>query len=128
MTAARLEQASTEITRRRALATAATPGPWRHTANGWVIYEDGDVARALARDVDGERDPREAEHDARHIAACDPTHVLAALDAAAAVLDRHAPYRTAVMTRDWCRVCAGDDWPCPDAAAVLDLYAPQETP
>lgn len=56
--------------------------------------------------------------------------VLAAADA---TLDRHAPWGPEAWQGYY---CAGDhprdhdgrpdaDWPCPDAAAVLDLYAPE---
>lgn len=64
--------------------------------------------------------------NAAHIAANDPAHVLAVLDAAEATLRRHrredaSPY----CCCGWCSTSQHTaPWPCPDAAAVLAIYAP----
>jgi hypothetical protein len=127
----RVELARAEIARRRALAEAATAGPWEadtngccvgsHAADGWFVIEQ------YSRD-----DP---DADIAHIAANDPAHVLRVLAAADAALDRHA--RTHTCQARWLDnpAAAGDDgagryiWPqlpCAETQAVLDLYAPQE--
>lgn len=123
----RLEQARAEIARRRALAEAATPGTWTTSKAPCIVYRSGDLI-AVVHDSDIQTG------DAAYIAANDPAHVLPVLAAADATLDRHA--RTHTCQSRWLDdgQAAGDGaygryiWPylvCPDAAAVLDLYAPR---
>lgn len=107
-----LEGALAEIVRRRELAQAAAPSPWQAIGR----YVDGHFAVAICNTL------RYDEQSARHIAANDPAHVLAVLDAAEATLRRHAPMSSGVV----CSSYDCDGWPCPDAAALLDLYAPED--
>jgi hypothetical protein len=124
----RVRAARDEIARRRALAEAATPGPWE--AGERCVFYGGNDHPALLNgrtgslvsdgyDGDGGVDTPES---AAFIAANDPAHVLGVLDAAEKVLERHA--RT--LSRPLC-AWDGKSWPCPDALAVLDLYAPEAT-
>jgi hypothetical protein len=130
----RLELARAEIARRRALAEAATAGPWRGGRVGLMGGRIGVVVSSAETGtfVLGDRDREARVEDAVFIAANDPAHVLRVLDAADATLDRHAP----VQWKDYdgegfdCAGCPGAaqvPWPCADAALILDLYAPQET-
>lgn len=128
----RLARARAEIARRRALAEQATPGPWTYRP------QDGDgVADILAERVPGgilldADEDYGAPQCLAHIAANDPTHVLAVLAAADATLDRHA--RTHLCQARWLNDDEAADpderghylWPplvCADAKSVLDLYA-----
>ncbi len=72
--------------------------------------------------------------DSQFIAANDPAHVLAVLDAAEATLRQHGQWGPPGNWRAY--YCIGDhprdrdghpdaDWPCPDAAGLLDIYAPE---
>ncbi|MCU1592432.1 MAG: hypothetical protein JWP11_3688 [Frankiales bacterium] len=124
----RLEQARVEIAQRRSHAEAATAGPW--SADDREVWQSADQETVVVRSWVDENDP-----DIAHIAANDPAHVLAVLAAADATLDRHAvaawwdpefmddgdPAPCGTCTYDARRVV----WPCPDAAAVLDVYAPE---
>jgi hypothetical protein len=133
----RVELARAEIARRRALAEAATAGPWRGGRVGLMGGRIGVVVSSAETGtfVLGDRDREARVEDAVFIAANDPTHVLQTLAAADAVLDRHA--RTHVCQGRWLNdteAAAGSAgryvWPhlvCAEVQAVLDLYAPQET-
>lgn len=126
----RRAEALTEIARRRTLAEAATPGPWAATRMGLRGGTIGVVVSSAVTRwfVLADRDHEARLEDGRHIAANDPVHVLAVLDAAEATLDRHVHDGDGECL--WCTVGGGYPqrglWPCPDAAAVLDLYAPVE--
>jgi hypothetical protein len=103
----RLEKARAEIMRRRAYAETAR-------ATGWVYgVRAGD-------------EPTLAAVRAHIEAASLPSHVLQVLAAADATLDRHGPCPEC-FPHSPDPHCEGDGlaWPCPDAAAVLDLYAPE---
>jgi hypothetical protein len=114
MTADRVQAARKEIRRRRALAEAA-PERW----NAWAATAS------------------QTSPLAAYFAANDPAHVLAVLDAAEKVLERHSGVSwrgwpgtkpAAVETGIDCRGCPGREdvpWPCPNALAVLDLYVPE---
>lgn len=103
----RLEQARAEIARRRQLAEVVLPD------EAWPEERVRDRLEGRLSSV-----------DAAFVATSDPVHVLAVLAAADATLDRHAHYEA----EGTCDHCAGSrEWPCPDAAAVLDLYAPEVT-
>jgi hypothetical protein len=131
----RLELARAEIARRRALAEAATAGPWHQEPNTmagrvWVSMGSRLFPKAMGRpgsmfDCQAEGDQRQAASNAVFIATNDPAHVLAVLAAADAVLDRHAgwhwctPRANAPAYRTYTEMC-------PEAQAVLDLYTPQE--
>jgi hypothetical protein len=134
----RVELARAELARRRALAEAATAGPWRGGRVGLMGGRIGVVVSSAETGtfVLGDRDREARVEDAVFIAANDPAHVLAVLAAADTVLDRHA--RTHVCQGRWLddpEAAVGDTvgryvWPhlvCAEAQAVLDLYAPQET-
>lgn len=119
----RLVAALAEIARRREVARAATVGPWSSTRlllrNGYpgVVVSSESTGRFVIADRD-----REARlEDGQFIAANDPTHILAVLDAAEATLRRHW---SDPESGDYCYRCEVLAWPCPDAADVLDLYAP----
>lgn len=131
----RVEQARTDIARRRALAEAATQGRWKLWGMAVMADQDGTSNVDTALPVACTEDVRALRTwNAEHIAANDPAHVLAVLAAADATLDRHRrralrsapdePYcsNCCQLTHDNDLVYAA--WPCPDAAAVLDLYAP----
>lgn len=129
----RLEQARAEIARRRTLAAKATPGPWRGGRVGLMGGRIGVVVSSADTGafVLGDRDREARGEDAEHIAANDPAHVFAVLAAADATLDLHEGMRLHDGTTacDWCSCHCPErpsetPWPCPDAAAVLDLYAP----
>lgn len=122
-------RARAEIARRRTLAEAATEGPWK---GGRVGLMGGRIGVVVSQADSGlfivaDRDQAARAEDARHIAANDPTHVLAVLAAADAVLSRHQPNPVGSWASA-CTVCEDHLWPCPDAAAVLALYAPEPTP
>lgn len=136
----RLEQARAEIARRRSLAESATPGPWHDCfsvhGDPTVVTDPDRAAFTVVADI-STRPADYGRANTWHIAAAaDPVHVLAVLAAADATLDRHA--RTHTCQARW----LDDDqaaenaapttgqyvWPvlhCADAAAVLDLYAPE---
>jgi hypothetical protein len=120
---ARLEKARAEIARRCEITLAALttvddqllpispPTPW-HTPH--------ELTRRLMT----------SQSRTEHIAENSPAHVLAVLTAAAATLDRHAPLERPWLLPDERRLCTADRhamWPCPEALAVLDLYAPDGT-
>lgn len=122
----RLEQARAEIARRRALAAAATPGPWKGGRVGLMGGRVGVVVSSADTGlfVIADRDQAARAEDGAFIAANDPAHVLAVLAAADAALGRHAACDHQQCTHEpACAVC-WTSWPCPDSAAVLDLYAP----
>jgi hypothetical protein len=133
----RVELARAEIARRRALAEAATAGPWRGGRVGLMGGRIGVVVSSAETGtfVLGDRDREARVEDAVFIAVNDPAHVLRVLAAADAALDRHA--RTHTCQARWLDdpAAAGGDgagryiWPhlpCAEVQAVLDLYAPQE--
>lgn len=72
-----------ERARLRAVAEAATPGPWDAELNGGVVAYRNEGRPDIVSDY------CEAKEDAAHIAAFDPPTVLALLDALDAV---HAAY------------------------------------
>jgi hypothetical protein len=124
----RVEVARADIARRRALAEAATAGPWRGGRVGLMGGRIGVVVSSADTGtfVLGDRDREARAEDAAFIAANDPAHVLRVLDAADAVLDRHTSDGH-IDSHDCNGYSHGFDGSlCPDAAAVLDLYAPQE--
>ncbi|WP_406122958.1 DUF6221 family protein [Streptomyces canus] len=88
---------------RRALAEAASPGPWRANAeNDEVVADDGiTVAEGFA--LSG----RQLRATVDHIVANDPTDVIADLDAKLAIVDLHAPVELAGLGElmDACAVC-----------------------
>ncbi len=136
MTADRVQQAREEIRRRRALAEAATPGPWEVRAGQSPEFD------LVVVDERGTWGLAEGFYyaDATFIAANDPAHVLKGLKKDEKVLDRHAPVTVQTGSKTHggpaefsqrCRYCVGSlgwSYPCPDALAVLDLYAPEVTP
>jgi hypothetical protein len=117
----RVQAAREEIRRRRVLAQAATPGRWT-TQRGNIVANGCRVA--AADDWSGLLDRLPApERNAAFIAANDPAHALTVLDAAEKVLERHAPMADGF---GFCEECEFE-YPCPDALAVLNLYAPGAT-
>lgn len=104
-----------ELARRRALAQAATPGPWR---GGWIIRRGGRPAVLVnslhtGKFVLADTDPEARLEDVRHIAAAaDPAHALAALDVHSRLLDVVALHS---LECD----CAT----CDVADALLELYS-----
>jgi hypothetical protein len=133
----RVELARAEIARRRALAEAATPGPWHDCfsvhGDPTVVTDPDRAAFTVVADI-STRPLDYGRANTWHIAANDPAHVLRVLAAADAALDRHA--RTHTCQARWLddtEAAAGSPgryiWPhllCAEAQAVLDLYAPQE--
>lgn len=102
----RLERARAEIARRRAIAEDARHHEPPRTE---LQIEQALLSRRAMNPC-----------DAAHIAAVSPLpYAVGVLDLADGVLDRHR------LVEDFC-ACL-DEWPCPDAAAVLDLYAPEVT-
>lgn len=105
----RLERAREDIGQRQALAElAAAEKTW------WV--NDPTTYDGMGDD------------ECAHIAVNDPAHVLRVLAAAADVLRRHVP-----VPDRWPGAKSGDLdcsagegwWPCPEALAVLAVYAPE---
>ncbi|WP_406227353.1 DUF6221 family protein [Streptomyces anthocyanicus] len=100
----------------RALALAASPGPWQpNDEHDEVIAVDGiTVAEGFA--LSGQQ----LRATVDHIAAHDPAAVLADLDAKLAIVDWHGAREATGFDADgWehtgnaCQTClAGDDWPC----------------
>lgn len=123
----RVEQVRAEIARRRELAQSVEhfESPWR------MVYGDDGIGAVgyQCSDPDGGLVCETPDYGTWRlpdfIAAQDPAHVLAVLAAADVVLDRHVEcgHRQCVDDRA-CDLC-WKPWPCPDAAAVLDLYAPE---
>ena len=135
--AGRVEAARAEIARRRTLAVKATAGTWTPWGDRSAPYDGEDDPpppdywRVSVRDERAHVDTDRAE-DAEHIAANDPSHVLAVLAAADATLDRHAYGEERNGTIFGCRICGLTAkatetgyvaLPCADALAVLDIYA-----
>lgn len=130
----RLDQARAEIARRRVLAEESLTvlGPdWEQIDEPWPTRALTDPSRLASRLLTSAR-------RAQFILANDPARVLAVLTAASAVLDRHLQHGES-HPRHAGRCCqcvlvtpngrpVMQPWPCPDAAAVLDLYAPEQQP
>lgn len=108
----------------RALAEAATPGPWEGVVDrhqrGVVdasVWADS-IGYYITENISsGERH----EADARHIAANDPADVIADLNAKLALVDEHAPggHYWPGSSRRYCKTCGSGepneyptDWPC----------------
>lgn len=101
---------------------AAPPGPWEASDQeaGWTVdrisVDDNDHGEEI---VDWLAGPI-----AVHIAAHDPTFMLAMHRANLATMERHAPCEDGC---GYCLVCTRR-WPCPDVVPLLDLYAPEPQP
>ena len=67
------------LAKARAIAAAATPGPWIHAPRNQVYVDNGPAPLTVALTHIGARDRREA--DAAHIATFDPPTIEAMLDA-----------------------------------------------
>lgn len=107
---------------RRALAIAASPGPWHANAEqDEVVAEDGiTVTEGFA--LSG----RQLRATVDHIAANDPTAVIADLDAKLALLGEHAQASLPNgVDLDECRVCGGmnEAWPCPTLRILAQPFA-----
>ena len=70
---------SNALPKARAIAAAATPGPWIHAPRNQVYVDNGPAPLTVALTHIGARDRREA--DAAHIATFDPPTIEAMLDA-----------------------------------------------
>ncbi len=130
MTIDRVQQAREEIRRCRALAEAAgltadSAGWDPYGRDVWAVGSSLRGGDYPLHEVSDRWHDRDAVALAAFIAANDPEHVLAVLDAAEKVLERHQ------YDDGWCSRCGvpiDDDMTgCPDALAVLDLYAPEAT-
>jgi hypothetical protein len=112
--------ARAELARRRTLAEAATPGPWR---GGWIMrlsQRPAVLVNSLhtGKFVLADTDPEARQEDAHHIAAAaDPAHVLAVLDMHGRVLDLVALHSLAC-----------DCTACDVADALLELYSAAVSP
>jgi hypothetical protein len=115
----RVELARAEIARRRAQAEAVPASPWERTSEDVIRAGDGVIV------VDYSTHPEDAD-DLDYFLTLDPAHVLRVLAAADAALDRHVPEIHDDALPGDCGCCC-EPFPCRDAQAVLDLYAPQET-
>jgi hypothetical protein len=131
-----------EVERRKALAVAATPGPWTtsgpDTIAEWMIYgEKWAVANAIVSEYHGDAmalrggpDGDQANRNADYIAAHDPADARRRYEHYERVLERHAPllHRFEGLL---CRGCYNDSklgecdpWPCDDItdlAGALDV-------
>jgi hypothetical protein len=118
----RLEQARAEIARRRDITRSAVTvldADWTKREEPWPTAVFAGRPEQLSMRLLTSR------RRATHILDNDPAHVLQVLAAADATLDRHGPCPEC-FPHSPDPHCEGDGlaWPCPDAAAVLDLYAP----
>lgn len=76
---------------RKALAEAATPGPWWTRYGGEQGYIYASQAQRLVAVVDGEHADNAPAPNSRHIAANDPAFVIRACERDLKVLQRHRP-------------------------------------
>lgn len=107
----------------RALAEAASPGPWHANAEHDEVLAVDDITVAEGFALSG----RQLRATVEHIAANDPEAVIADLDAKLALLDEHAQASLPNgVDLDECRVCGGmnEAWPCPTLRILAQPFAP----